>query len=242
MLVGALPAQADDPTFFVQASLDPFMAGERGGTAPARGAAVTLRPVAGLTARMDDYRFTALGGASVSRYAVTPASDTDAVFAMGRLSRTIEGYAFAVSVLAARSYDATFETGVASTLDAALSISRSFAPEALRGWSLTPQVKVTLRQSDLASAERWDFGAALELARPAFGGVFTIAAGYDRLDYLHGGRHDDKLAVTASWLVDVTTNLQIGLRSEASFTRSNAAGKSIDAVEVGPTMRVLFAR
>jgi hypothetical protein len=239
------PAAAQQaPTFFIQASFDAFYAAEHGGSAdPARGAAINIRPIAGLTGQIPgDARLTLLGGASATRYAVTPASDADSVFAMANLSKTIEGYRWVTSFLAADSRDPTFATGVAKTYDTTLSVSRTFTSAALGDWSLTPLLKAARRYADTAIIERWDLGAAVELSRPALGGVFTIGGGYDWLDYLVDGRHDDKFSVSSSWLIDLNDVVQLGVRSEASFTTSNAPGKSVNSFEIGPTLRVLFAR
>jgi hypothetical protein len=239
----APPAAAQAPTFFIQASFDSYYITERGGAAPARGLGMTARPIAGVTGAIGGgANLTVLGGAAASRYAQTPESDTDTVFGMVTLSKTVEDYRFAASLLAAHSYDPTFETGVATVYDPALSVSRTFTPAALAGWSLTPQLKVTQRHSDLASARRWDLGASLELSRPAFGGTFLIGGGYDWLDYREAGRHDDKFSVSTSWLVDINQYMRVGVRSEASFVRSNVAGLSVNSFEIGPTLRVLFAR
>lgn len=232
------------PTFFTQASVEPFYAAERGGSAvPARGAAISVRPIAGLTGLIPgDARLTLLGGASATRYAVTPASNADSLFAMGSLSKTIEGYRLGASLLAADSRDPTFATGVAKTYDTTLSVSRTFTPAALDGWSLTPQLKAVRRLADAEVLERWNFGAWLDMARPAFGGTVTVGGGYDRLDYIVEGRHDDKFSVAANWLIDLNENVQVGLRSETSFSKSNVPGKSVNSFEIGPTLKVLFAK
>jgi hypothetical protein len=238
------PAAAQQrPIFFIQATFDPFYAKEHGGsTVPARGAGFTARPVAGLTGQLPgDARLTVLGGASATRYAVTPTSDADSLFAMADLSKTIEGFRWGASMLAANSRDPTFATGVAKTYDIALSLSRAFNPDALEGWSLTPRLKATRRLADAAIVERWDLGASIELARPVLGGTFTFGAGYDWLDYSVDGRHDDKISLSSTWFIDLNENVQVGLRSDVSFAKSNIPGKSVNSFEIGPTLRVLFA-
>ena len=229
------------PTYFFQTTFDSFYVTERGGPAPARGPAISVRPVAGMTGSFaDDMRLTVLGGAAASRYARTPESNTDSAFAMTTVSKTIAEHRIAASLLAARSYDPTFQGGVASLLDTALSISRTFTPAAADGWSITPLLKLTHRDANLPSARRWDASAWIELIRPALGGTVTLGGGYNWIDYLEGGRHDDRLGVSAIWLVDLNANMKVGLRSEASFARSNQPGLSVNSFEIGPTLKVSF--
>lgn len=243
-MIAAIPAAAQQaPTFFLQASAEPFYVSERGGTAPARGAAMSLRPVVGMIApSLADTRLTVIGGAAASRYE-TSASDTDTAFGMASLSKTISDTRFVASVLAARSHDPTFTAGVADILDASFAVSHPFTGGLLDVWTFTPQLKATRRVADLDTAERWDFAASVEFSRPAFGGILQLTTGYGRHEYLDGGgRHDDRWSVGANWVVDVTQNLQVGLRSEASFTQSNVPGKSVDSIEVGPILRLQFIR
>jgi len=244
-LLPAQPAASQQtPTFFIQSSFDAFHAAENGGSSvPAHGPAATVRPIVGLTGAIPgDARLTLLGGASATRYAVTPTSNADSLFAMANLSKTIQEYRFGAVFLAANSRDPTFVTGVAKTYDTTLSVARTFTPAALDGWSLTPQLKAARRLADAEIVERWQLGAAIEASRPAFGGTFTIGGGYDWLDYLAEGRHDDKFSVSSSWLFDFNANVQYGLRAEASFSKSNLAGKSVDSFEIGPTVKILFAK
>lgn len=231
------------PTFFLQASLEPFHVTESGGTTPARGAAISFRPVVGMIApTFADTRLTLLGGAAVSRYE-TSASDTDTAFGMATLSKTINDTRFVASVLGARSHDPTFTTGVANVLDGSFAVSHPFTGGMLDVWTFTPQLKATRRVADLDTAERWDVTASFELARPAFGGTVVFTSGYGRHDYLDGsGRHDDRWSVGANWMIELAQNFQVGLRSEAAFTQSNIPGKSVDSFEVGPILRLQFIR
>jgi hypothetical protein len=235
-------ARADGPTVFVQAAFDAFHVHERGGNDPSHGPAVRARPVVGATGEpFEALRVTGLGGVTAARYGQTPANDTDLVFAMVTVSRPVAGWRVATSVLAAHGYDPTFSNGVATTVDATVSLSRAFALP-MDGWTLGPVARLRLRRADLASAERTDFGLGLELGVPLLGGALTVGGGYSRFDYRTDDRRDDQIDVEAVWLVDLDKNVSAGLRSSASFTRSTMAGKSVDSYEIGPTLRVLFAR
>lgn len=244
-LLLASPAQAQQmPTFFFQTSVEPFFATERGDTRLlARGPAAAIRPIAGLTGKtIGDANLTVLGGASATRYAETPASNADSLFAMANLSKTVEGTRFGLAFLAANSKDPTFATGVAKIYDTTLSVGRTFTPEALDGWSLTPQLKAARRMADAEELERWNLGAAIEFARPAFGGIFSFSGGYDWLPYVAEGRRDNRYFVSSSWTMDVSTNVQVGVRADASFLNSNTPGRSVNSLEIGPILRVLFTK
>ncbi|WP_291850461.1 hypothetical protein [Bradyrhizobium sp.] len=241
----AQPASAQQaPTFFFMTNFEALHTSENGGSAvPARGANANIRPIAGLTGKvLGDATLTVLGGASATRYSETPRSDADSLFAMANLSRTVGDYKFGASFLFANSQDPTFAVGVAKTYDTTLSISRAFTPEAFGGWSITPQLKASRRNSDALIVERWAVGASIEASRPAFGGRFTISGGYDWLDYVADGRHDDAFIMSSSWLYDLDATVQYGLKADAVFAKSNVTGKSVDSFSIGPTLRVLFAK
>jgi hypothetical protein len=241
----AQPASAQQaPTFFFMTNFDALHTSESGGsTVPARGANANIRPIAGLTGKVPgDATLTLLGGASATRYSETPRSDADSLFAMANLSKTVAGYKFGASFLFADSHDPTFAVGVAKTYDTTLSISRTFTSDGLGGWSFTPQLKASRRNSDALIVERWALGASIEASRPAFGGRFTISGGYDWLDYVADRRHDDAFIVSSSWLYDLDANVQYGLKADAVFAKSNVTGKSVDSFSIGPTLRVMFAK
>jgi hypothetical protein len=230
------------PTFFVQATADPFYAAERGGSnVPTRGPAINVRPLAGMITLLPaDALLTVLGGVSATRYAITHSSDADSVFGLVNLSKSIAGHRFALAFIAANSRDPTFATGVAKTFDTTAAVSREVA--LTNGWTLTPQLKAARRQADADVLQRWTLAASAELSRSAFGGTLTLGSGYDWLDYSADARHDDKWSVSANWMMDVNANVQIGIKAEASVTKSNVPGMSVDTFEAGPTLRVLFSR
>jgi hypothetical protein len=234
---------APAPMFFFQTSIDPVFARERGGSSvPAHGAALTLRPVAGAVVSLPgETRLTMLGGASATRYAATPTSDADSIFGMATLSKTVAEHKFGITVMAAESRDPTFEAGLARTYDTTLSVARTFTLP-VDGWKFTPTLKAGRRLSDVDIVERWVLGAALEASRPFLGGTFVIGSGYEWLDYETRGRHDDKYSVSTSWMIDLNDMVQIGARAEASSLKSNLAGKSVDSLEIGPTMRIMATR
>jgi hypothetical protein len=239
------PASAQQPpTFFFMTNFDALHTTESGGSSkPARGLNLGIRPIAGLTGKVPgDATLTVLGGASATRYAETPGSNADSVFGMANLSKTIEGYKFGAVFLFADARDPTFATGVAKIYDTTLSVSRAFTSEALGGWTLTPQLKAARRLSDALIVERWALGASIEASRPVAGGTFTIGGGYDWLDYIAEGRHDDTFNITSSWMYDFNANVQYGVKAEASFQRSNLAGKNVDSFSIGPTLRVMFTK
>lgn len=200
---------------FFQATVDPAYTAERGGSSkPASGAAITVRPVAGVMQSLPgNIQLTALGGASATRYASTPASDADSLFAMAVLSTTIADNKFSVAILYAQSRDPTFESRVAGTLDTTLSVSRLIELNP-GGWKLTPQLKAMNRAADIESLERWALGASLEFSGPLLGGSLSVGAGYDWFDYEAGDRKDGKYSLSSSWVVDLDERVQIGVRAE----------------------------